>query len=132
MELNEYQKRAMETCLPESDNFAYMFFGLVEEVGELAGKFSKPIRKGIACIGCGSELAEQLNPEDQSANDVYFLDKADEQRDAIKKELGDVAWMLAGLCHELGWTLEEICQDNLDKLASRKSRGVIDGNGDNR
>ena len=29
-------------------------------------------------------------------------------------------------------TLEEVMQQNLDKLASRRERGVIDGNGDNR
>ena len=31
-----------------------------------------------------------------------------------------------------GFTLEEVMQQNLDKLASRRERGVIDGNGDNR
>lgn len=29
-----------------------------------------------------------------------------------------------------GLTLEEVMQQNLDKLASRRERGVIDGNGD--
>jgi hypothetical protein len=32
----------------------------------------------------------------------------------------------------MGWDLEDVAQGNLDKLASRKQRGVIDGNGDNR
>ena len=31
-----------------------------------------------------------------------------------------------------GLTLEEVMQQNLDKLASRRERGVIDGNGNNR
>ena len=31
-----------------------------------------------------------------------------------------------------GLTPEEVMQQNLDKLASRRERGVIDGNGDNR
>lgn len=31
-----------------------------------------------------------------------------------------------------GLTLEEVMQQNLDKLASRRERGVIDSNGDNR
>ena len=31
-----------------------------------------------------------------------------------------------------GLTLEEVMQQNLDKLTSRRERGVIDGNGDNR
>lgn len=32
----------------------------------------------------------------------------------------------------MGWNLEDVAQGNLDKLASRKARGVIDGSGDNR
>ena len=32
----------------------------------------------------------------------------------------------------MGWDLEDVAQGNLDKLASRQQRGVIDGNGDNR
>ena len=31
MTLNDYQQRAMETCLPESENFAYMMLNLVVE-----------------------------------------------------------------------------------------------------
>jgi DNA modification methylase len=50
MTLNEYQQRAMTTCLPESENFAYMMLNLAGEVGEIAGKVSKYIRKGYANI----------------------------------------------------------------------------------
>lgn len=132
MELNEYQKAAMSTRLPSSDNFSYMMFGLVEEVGELAGKISKGIRKGISSIGLDSEVANQVSPDEVKANDIYFLDAAENQRDTIKKELGDVMWMVAGITDELGWSLEEICRENLRKLADRKERGVIDGDGDNR
>ena len=132
MELNEYQKAAMSTRLPSSDNFSYMMFGLVEEVGELAGKISKGIRKGVSSIGLDSEVAEQMSPGDVEANDIYFLDAAEDQREAIKKELGDVMWMVAGITDELGWSLEEICRENLRKLADRKARGKIDGCGDER
>ncbi len=132
MELNEYQKAAMSTRLPSSDNFSYMMFGLVEEVGELAGKISKGIRKGVSSIGLDSEVAEQMSPGDVEANDIYFLDAAEDQREAIKKELGDVMWMIAGITDELGWSLEEICRENLRKLADRKARGKIDGCGDDR
>lgn len=132
MELNEYQKAAMSTRLPSSDNFSYMMFGLVEEVGELAGKISKGIRKGISSIGLDGEVANQVSPDEVKANDIYFLDAAEDQRDAIKKELGDVMWMVAGITDELGWSLEEICRENLRKLADRQARGKIDGCGDER
>nr|CAI9751227.1 hypothetical protein WMHIBSEC_WMHIBSEC_CDS_0051 [Caudoviricetes sp.]CAI9751786.1 hypothetical protein AZFZUZMX_AZFZUZMX_CDS_0051 [Caudoviricetes sp.] len=32
----------------------------------------------------------------------------------------------------MGWKLEDVAKLNLEKLASRQQRGVIDGNGDNR
>lgn len=55
-----------------------------------------------------------------------------EDKEALSKEAGDIAWQLAGLCHVMGWSLEDVCRQNLDKLASRKQRGVIDGSGDER
>lgn len=36
MELNEYQERAMQTCMPSCDNFSYMMLNLVGEVGEVS------------------------------------------------------------------------------------------------
>lgn len=55
-----------------------------------------------------------------------------ERQDALKKELGDVAWYLARLADELGFDLEDIFQDNINKLMDRKERGVISGSGDSR
>jgi hypothetical protein len=39
---------------------------------------------------------------------------------------------VAGICEGFGWELADVMQDNLDKLADRKKRGVIIGEGDNR
>ena len=50
----------------------------------------------------------------------------------MRRECGDIAWQLAGLCHVMGWSLEDVARENLGKLADRKARGVIDSNGDNR
>lgn len=121
MTLNEYQTRAMTTCMGSCDNFAYMFLNLVGEVGELSSKVAKAIRKKKALIDNNQFLGE-IGDEGFSTADWSDL----------RKEVGDCMWQLAGLCHVMGWTLEEVCQENLDKLASRKQRGLIDGNGDNR
>ena len=44
MTLNEYQQKAMTTCLPESDNLFYMLANLCGEVGEFASKAGKHMR----------------------------------------------------------------------------------------
>lgn len=119
MRLNEYQEKAMTTCMDSSNNPLYMLFMLGEEIGELQGKFSKAIRKGN--IQFDNNNLECLNRK------VEFID---EFEDLVKKELGDILWGVAGLCHVKGWTLEDVAQTNLNKLAARKAIGTIDGNGD--
>ena len=123
MELNEYQERAMATCMPSCDNFSYMMLNLIGEVGELASKVAKDIRKVNAVNGHGMDNV--LIPR-------MPFDEWIARRDEYKAEAGDILWQLAGLCRAMGWDLEDVAQGNLDKLASRRQRGVIDGNGDNR
>lgn len=50
----------------------------------------------------------------------------------IAKEIGDVLWYCAALAHDLGYDLDTIADMNIAKLSSRKERGVIGGEGDNR
>ena len=113
--LNEYQAQAMSTCMPTSNNYVYMAEGLVGEVGEFTSKAAKAVRKGNAAI---------------SGNQFNTVDEA--LLDGRQGELGDILWFTAGLASVFGWSLESVGRDNLMKLQSRKLRGVIDGNGDNR
>ena len=41
-------------------------------------------------------------------------------------------WYTAQLASELGLELEQIAQENLEKLYSRQRRGVLSGSGDER
>lgn len=118
MELNQYHEKAMTTCMPSSENFSYMFLNLVGEVGEFASKVAKAIRKGNAEIS-HSKLSR--------IGDTDMLATQDEE---LKKEAGDILWQLSGVCSVMGWSLNEVAQMNLDKLAARKAVGTIDGNGD--
>jgi NTP pyrophosphatase (non-canonical NTP hydrolase) len=116
MTVSEYQKKAHETAAypcgtigPEAHavNYLYPALGLAEEAGEVAGKYAKAIRDEEGVI-------------------------SEERKAAIVKELGDVMWFVAELATCLGVSLEDVVQKNLDKLASRKERGVIHGSGDDR
>lgn len=97
------------------------------EVGEFAGKIAKHVRKGDLYVSHASHRDE--NGDVLHSQAILITD---EEKDALAKEAGDIAWQLTGLCHVMGWSLEDVCQQNLDKLASRQQRGVIDGNGDER
>lgn len=105
MNLNDYQKAALATAVyPRNDKTAltYTALGLASEAGEYAGKVKKLLR------------------------DAEF------NREAAKAELGDVLWYVAAAADALGFTLRDVADDNIIKLADRKSRGALRGSGDYR
>lgn len=125
MEINEYQKKAMSTCLPTSNNFAYMFLNLVGELGEFASKIAKGIRKGKCQIGNRIGGPNILFPSAIGGGSM-----SPEEMYEVRKELGDILWQLSGVCSVMGWDLEDVAKENLVKLAERKKNNTIDGNGD--
>lgn len=112
--LNEYQDRAMSTCLPACDNIVYMLNGLTAEVGEINDKVAKWVRKGLARIDNNYLV---FNTSDEDVVNGY--------KHELIKELGDCAWFLAGLAKVLDTPFNEVGQINIDKLAARKSEGTI-------
>jgi NTP pyrophosphatase (non-canonical NTP hydrolase) len=53
-------------------------------------------------------------------------------RDALKKELGDAVYYWARICRYFDFEPSEVLQANIEKLESRRKRGVLRGDGDNR
>ena len=108
MTLNQYQEEALKTAIyPEDKKIIYPTLGLTGEAGEVADKVKKVIRD----------------------NNQEFTD---EKKRQIALEISDVLWYCATLSHDLGYTLGEIGQMNVDKLASRQRRNKIGGSGDER
>lgn len=104
MTINEYQDKAIETAMYGA-GYAIVYPTL--GIGEVADKVKKILRD-------------------------HNGEFTDEKKLEIAKEIGDVCWYIAALCRDLGFTMDEVCQMNLEKLASRKARNVISGSGDNR
>ena len=112
MTLDDYQVHARSTALyPQAARVLYPTLKLAGEAGEVAEKLGKMMRDEGYLPGASLSSA---------------------QLDALAKELGDVLWYVANLAADLGLSLEDVGQRNLDKLASRKERGVIHGSGDDR
>lgn len=115
MLLNEYQQKALRTAvyLDLGDNIGYPIKGLAGETGEFVDKLKKYERN--------------LN-----IRDIRYSQLTPIQLEELAKELSDVLWYIASVAFELGYTLEDIAQKNVDKLADRHARGVTKGEGDNR
>ena len=121
MEMNVYQKQAMETCMPTCENISYMLLNLVGEVGEFSSKIAKGIRKGEMMIKDNHLCLDSKQ---------FTKDSLERLKESLMAEAGDICWQLSGLCTVMGWDLEEVAEYNLKKLAERKKNGTIAGNGD--
>lgn len=101
---NEYQAFVKEMkTYPEKNAIIYPALGLCGEAGEIAEKIKKWLRGD-----------------------------RDLDKEALLKELGDPLWYIASLADDLGYSLQDVVDANVEKLTSRKERGVIKGDGDNR
>lgn len=108
MQMSDYQILASETGIyPPGCGLFYPVIGLAGEVGEVCEKIKKVYRDD------GGILKE-------------------EKRQALKGELGDVLWYLSAVASDLNLDLSEIAEANIEKLQSRKAKGVLHGSGDNR
>lgn len=108
MNFQEYQEAAKKTAVYPSigESFVYPAMGLAGEAGEVLEKVKKIFRD---------------KPEQN-----------EEWRIGMAKEIGDVLWYVTILAGEFGFSLEDIARLNIEKLASRESRGKLHGDGDDR
>ena len=126
MQFKEYQEIAKTTAMyPTEMKLLYPTLGLSGEVGEVSEKVKKLIRdkEHLYTIIKYNEL-RNLTPE--NVDDLLLFITG------IKKELGDVLWYISAIASDLGLSLDDIANTNVEKLKSRKERNVIQGSGDNR
>lgn len=114
MNIDHYQDAAITTAVyPGRATPLGLMYCALKLTGE-AGEVSENVGKAIRDDGFGDQ------------------DLTEDREVKIIKELGDVLWYIAALADELGYPLSEVAQGNLDKLADRKVRGVLQGSGDDR
>ena len=96
LSFEEYQQQAKQTALYPNRlrNLEYPTLGLAGEAGEVANVVKKIQRDSGGIV-------------------------TDEIRVKLKDELGDVLWYISACADELGLTLAEIAEYNVEKLARR-------------
>jgi len=109
MTFDDYQMKSRQTAVYPTIGEAcvYPALGLAGEAGEVASKIKKLFRDDNGVL-------------------------TDERRAAISHELGDVLWYVAQLCTELNLKMDVVAETNIERLLSRKERGTLHGDGDNR
>lgn len=104
MNVKEYQTIIEKTAIyPKEIGLAYCAMGLTGEAGEVSDKIKK-----------------------------IYRDNTEVDVPAIAKELGDVLWYVTAMANELGVSLEEIMENNYNKLMLRRETNTLSGSGDNR
>ncbi|WP_169973955.1 nucleoside triphosphate pyrophosphohydrolase family protein [Tautonia rosea] len=96
MDLSDFQYAVSQTdCLGTDGDVMVPLLGLAGEVGELQNEYKKALRDG---------------------------DTANPYRARFAEELGDVLWYVANLATKLGFDLDEIAAQNLEKARDRWGR----------
>lgn len=153
--VKNYQELAMRTCLPSAKNWEYCYCLIASEIGEAFGKWGKKFRDGefdkdkltdeLGDVFWGIALACELGG--------YSFDRLWKFNDGehftefmfpIPSSTTDWEWRIEKerICKHLMFakTFAKECgidplkclRRNIAKLAGRKERGTIGGNGDDR
>lgn len=96
MNLNEYQKLCKKTAEKFDSKEKEIFtwgLGIAGEAGDVAGCIKKTFSHG------------------------------NDQKDGIRENLGDTLWYTAMICNFFNWDLEEVLQENIEKLKKRYPEG---------
>ena len=70
------------------------------------------------CLGLSGEVGEFT---DMMKKWIFHENPLD--ADHAQKEIGDVMWYIAMICHSFGWDLDAIMQQNINKLKARYPEG---------
>ena len=152
--IKNYQELAMRTCLPSAKNWKYCYCLIASEIGEAFGKWGKQFRDGefdkdkladelgdvfwgiaLACELGGDEFAKLWEDENKSYVIIVFdspTNFGEWNCRLNRSEVWRFLMFAKTFAMECGIDPLECLKRNIAKLADRKARGVIKGNGDER
>ena len=105
MQIEEYQRLAARTMNPrltKEETLRHALFEMCGELGEIQSIYQKVYQ----------------------GHQIKIAD--------LKLEVGDLLWGIAEFCSVNGWSLEEVCRMNIDKLKRRYPEGFAESRSLNR
>lgn len=129
LDFDVYQKSAHGTAeYPSEIGLYYAALGLAGEGGEVAAVLLDLLAAGLHVAKHTGEVANQVKKV--ARDDAGVLTAA--RKRAVIKELGGMFWYAAEIATLMGISLADVPAANLAQLYSRKARGTIKGDGDDR
>lgn len=113
LDFDQYQRRTERTAI-----------GFSTSDSEDVTRDEAIVFNALGVNGEAGEIAEKVKKYRREGDEDYF--------DDVRGEIGDCIWYMARLCDEIGVSFEAVAESNLRKLADRKQRGQITGEGDER
>lgn len=131
VKIQEAVSEHVTVSTPEGDNpfreYQETAFKFAVYPGKAGGSLAMALSyTALGLNGEAGEVAEKVKKWIRDGKDFPTL------KDQLTKELGDVLWYIAAMASELGVSLDEVARINIEKLANRKGRGTLHGEGDNR
>ncbi len=137
---SQYQDFTATTDKAETNLNAAL--GMAGEVGEILGKVMPlvftdqvpdvhEVLGEMTVSGLRCEMLKKRTRVDH-LEAISFDRLAPGEKIALANEVADVVWYLARFCGRLGEDFGAVMKRNVDKLSSRKTRGVLHGKGDAR
>jgi NTP pyrophosphatase (non-canonical NTP hydrolase) len=124
MDASDYQRDTANTAIYD------------ESVADALGSsFDSTKRSYLRMMYCATGIAGEAGEIAEHMKKMLRDDKmmpTVERREALFKEVGDLMWYVSQFCTEMNFSMSEVMEHNLVKLQSRKERGVLHGDGDNR
>lgn len=117
MNFNEYQNQAIQTDVAHNATTD-------------SARYNGYMEKALGLAGETGEVLEIIKKIIRDKGGVF--ETTPEDREKLKKELGDVLWYFSAIAYYNGIVLEDVAITNLNKLKSRQKRNKIHGSGDNR
>lgn len=129
LDFDTYQKAAHGTAeYPTEIGLFYAALGLAGEGGEVAALLLDLLVVGLHVVNHTGEVANQVKKIARDDDGVLTA----KRKRVIVKELGGMFWYAAEIATLMGVSLADVPSANLRQLYSRKARGTIKGDGDDR
>ena len=151
--IKNYQELAMHTCLPSAKNWEYCYCLIASEIGEAFGKWGKKFRDGefdkdkladeLGDVFWGIALACELKGECFERNWVseykkysiglgFYTPNNFYPIKSCMVDISGVIYFAKTVAEPCGRDPLDCLKRNIAKLAGRKERGTLTGNGDER